>query len=224
MSDNYNYVKLCPFKWYVLENFPFIEADFDALTNWQLFCKLGKELNKVINSTNSIGTQVESLTDYVSSYFDNLDVQEEIDNKLDEMAESGELAEIIASYINLNAVLTVDTVADMVANENLVAGSYVKTLGFYEVGDEGGAEYLIVNEPSLNVDDAFVISLNSGLKAVLQYKEKVSILQLGGKRQVDENKTNIHDIVIKYINKNEASDTPFTLYYHLEFTIHHQLK
>ena len=39
MEENYKYKKLYPFKWFVLENFPFIEEDFDAITNWQLFCK-----------------------------------------------------------------------------------------------------------------------------------------------------------------------------------------
>ena len=60
---NYEYKKLCPFKWFVLENFPFIEADFDALTNWQLFCKLGQEMNKIITSVNLSGEQIEKLTE-----------------------------------------------------------------------------------------------------------------------------------------------------------------
>ena len=46
-NTNFKYINLSPFKWFVLENFPFIEADFDALTEWQLFCKLGKEINKI---------------------------------------------------------------------------------------------------------------------------------------------------------------------------------
>ena len=36
---------LPPFKWYVLQNFPFIEADFDAITNYQLLCKIVEYLN-----------------------------------------------------------------------------------------------------------------------------------------------------------------------------------
>lgn len=107
MSDNinYNFKDLTPFKWFVLENFPFIEQDFDALTNWQLFCKLGKEMNKIINSQNSVGEQTEKLTnafivlkDYVDNYFANLDVQEEIDNKLDELVEDGTLQELVGRY------------------------------------------------------------------------------------------------------------------------------
>ena len=31
--------RLTPFKRCVLQNFPFIEADFDALTNYGLLCK-----------------------------------------------------------------------------------------------------------------------------------------------------------------------------------------
>ena len=101
--NKFNYKNLTPFKWFVLENFPFIEADFDALTEWQLFCKLGKEMNKIINSENTLGTQMENVTNafielqnYVNNYFENLDIQEEVNNKLNEMASSGELTEIIA--------------------------------------------------------------------------------------------------------------------------------
>ena len=109
MSNNYDYKRLCPFKWFVLENFPFIEADFDALTNWQLFCKLGKEINKIIDSLNQMGIVVENISDY----FDNLDVQEEINNKLDAMAEDGTLAEIINQEIfgELNEQVQANTAA-----------------------------------------------------------------------------------------------------------------
>ena len=104
--NKFEYKNLTPFKWFVLENFPFIEADFDALTEWQLFCKLGKEMNKIINSENTLGTQMENVTNafielqnYVNNYFENLDVQDEINNKLDEMAQSGELDQIVGKYI-----------------------------------------------------------------------------------------------------------------------------
>lgn len=108
MSNNINfdYKNLSPFKWFVLENFPFIEADFDALTEWQLFCKIGKEINKIIDSQNIVGEQAETLTNafnnlknYVDNYFNNLDVQDEINNKLNEMATDGTLENIINQQI-----------------------------------------------------------------------------------------------------------------------------
>lgn len=105
--NNFEYKKIYPFKWFVLQNFPFIEADFDAITNWQLFCKLGEEINKLINSENSLGNQVETLTNafielqnYVNNYFENLDIQEEVNNALDEMAQSGELDRVIENYVD----------------------------------------------------------------------------------------------------------------------------
>lgn len=141
--NDFNYKKLPPFKWFVLENFPFIEADFDALNEWQLLCKLGDEMSKVVNSTNTLGTQVESLTDYVSTYFDNLDVQDEVNNKLDEMAESGELTEIIAQYLHLAGILAYNTVSDMAGAENLANGSFAKTYGKTTYNDGMGAFYKI---------------------------------------------------------------------------------
>ena len=87
---NFNINKLTPFKFFCLTNFPFIEEDFDALTSYGLLCKIVEYLNNVIDTTNAIGTKTEELTnafnelkDYVDNYFTNLDVQEEINNKLD---------------------------------------------------------------------------------------------------------------------------------------------
>lgn len=110
------YKKLCPFKWFVLTNFPFIEEDFDAITNYELYCKLAEYVNKIAKSTNDIGSEMETvvnsfndLKDYVDNYFDNLDVTEEVNAKLDEMVESGDLTEIIQNSlfnipININVV------------------------------------------------------------------------------------------------------------------------
>lgn len=166
---NYDYKILKPFKWFVLQNFPFIEADFDAITNWQLFCKLGEEINKLINSENLTGQQVEDLTNafndlesYVNNYFENLDVQEEIDNKLDEMAEGGQLQEIISEYLQSNAIFSFNTVNDMKNATNLINGSFTKTYGYNTLNDKGGAFYkirTILNTDT--IDNKKIISLNN---------------------------------------------------------------
>ena len=120
--NKFNFNKLTPFKWFVLENFPFIEADFDALTEWQLFCKLGKEMNKIIDSENTLGTQMENVTNafielqnYVNNYFNNLDVQNEINNKLNEMAQSGELDQIVGKYITSDIQPQIDNIKNEIA-------------------------------------------------------------------------------------------------------------
>lgn len=98
--------RLTPFKRCVLQNFPFIEEDFDALTNYGLLCKIVKYLNDVIASQNEVQgvteeivTAFNNLYDYVHDYFDNLDVQEEINNKLDEMVADGTLATLFEQSV-----------------------------------------------------------------------------------------------------------------------------
>ena len=90
-----------------LTNFPYIEEDFDALTNYGLLSKVVEYLNEVISNNNEQNTLMTnlynayvSLQNYVNNYFDNLDLQEEIDNKLDEMSKSGELTNLIKNYID----------------------------------------------------------------------------------------------------------------------------
>lgn len=97
------------------------------------------------------------LHDYVENYFDNLDVQEEINNKLDEMAEDGTLQEIITTYIQSNVAWTFDTVADMKSATNLVAGSYAQTLGYHSINDGGKALYYITNSGTANERDVIAI-------------------------------------------------------------------
>ena len=105
-NDYKDMVHLTPFKACVLQNFPFIEADFDAVTNYQLLCKVVEYLNKLIDNSNKQNdniTQLEqnfiTLYNYVKYYFDNLDITDEIDKKIDELITSGELASFFKSII-----------------------------------------------------------------------------------------------------------------------------
>lgn len=188
--NNFNYKRLPPFKWFILENFPFIEADFDALTNWQLFCKLGKEMNKIINSVNTSGSQVETLTnafnnlqDYVNNYFNNLDVQNEINNKLDEMAQDGTLQNIIEEYLNLGVIFHYDNINNMKSSTNLKNGNYAQTGGFYQINDNGSAKYYIRNKNTDEVENGittFEIT-NTNLIAELIKTDTINVAQLGAK-------------------------------------------
>ena len=181
-----NIKKLPLFVRCVIQNFPFIEEDFDALTNYELISKVVEFLNKVISSqnevidaTNELSEAFQQLHDYVENYFDNLDVQEEINNKLDEMAENGTLLDLIIPYLNVTAVMCFNTVADMKASENLASGSYVKTLGYYAVGDNGGATYYINTTGTANEMD--VITVGDTLKAHIVLGREVDPMQLGAK-------------------------------------------
>lgn len=137
--------KIPKFRRCVLQNFPFIEQDFDALTDYELLCKVVEYLNKTIDSQNEVTEQTEQLTSafnalqtYVDTYFDNIDVQTEVNAKLDEMAEDGTLEEIIGHYIQDNFVTNTDYATD-------------ETGGVVKVGE------------TLNIDENGVLNANEHL-------------------------------------------------------------
>lgn len=175
MNDNkyFKYNNLTPFKWFCLNNFPFLEADFDALTDYQLFCKLGKEINDLITKMNELGIETENLskafTDlqtYINNYFDNLDVQEEINTKLNEMAESGELQDIINQYLQLAGIFTYNNINEMKSAVNLTENSKCCVFGNKEINDGGFNFYNVKNTTDLIVDNKSVIKLNNNKYAI----------------------------------------------------------
>ena len=167
-----------PFRRCVIQNFPFIEEDFDALTNYGLLSKIVEYLNAVIKSQNEVTEEVEylanaynQLKNYVDHYFDNLDVQEEVDKKLDEMAESGQLADIIAQYLGLAGVLAFDTIADLAGAENVVAGSIARVLGNTNYADGDGAFYRV--RALVNTDVVDGVNLVAITKAPTLVAERI---------------------------------------------------
>ena len=70
----------------------------DSLSYYELLCKVLDVLNKTALEVINLGEAYDKLEDYVNHYFDNLDIQEEINNKLDEMFQNGELQELINEY------------------------------------------------------------------------------------------------------------------------------
>lgn len=90
-----------------LTNFPYIEKDFDAITDYELLCKVVEHLNNLISNNNTQNSTITGLynayvelQDYVNNYFDDLDVQDEINNKLESMAADGSLTALIKGYVD----------------------------------------------------------------------------------------------------------------------------
>ena len=171
-----------PFVTFVTSTVPMV---FDnSLSYYEALCALWKWLqDDVVNVINNNATVTEDyiqltneMKEYMDNYFDNLDVQEEINNKLDQMAEDGTLQEIITDYIQANVAWTFDTVADMKLSTNLVNGSYARTLGYRTINDGGGALYKITN--SGTADEMSVIAVDT-LYAHLVYNGEVKPEQLG---------------------------------------------
>lgn len=140
---------LSPFVLYCQKVIPL--AFDESMSYYECLCALYSYLKEkvlpVINNNAEALEEVQAkmieLKDYVDNYFDNLDIQEEVNNKLDEMADSGELASIIAQYLQAQFIYGFDTVADLKAAETLASGNICRVLGksSYETGD--GAFYRV---------------------------------------------------------------------------------
>ncbi len=81
--------KLRPLHVQALTNFPYIEEDFDALTDYELLCKLGEYVNKVsynqqiIDKNNKeIVESIKELREYVEKYLVGFDELKELVNRL----------------------------------------------------------------------------------------------------------------------------------------------
>ena len=164
--------------------------DKESGTILQQVSRMYAKMNELISAINKQNSTIEEyinkfieLKDYVDDYFENLDVQEEINNKLDDMAESGELEEIIATYINASSILAFDDVADMKSATNLIVGSYAETYGFYSKGDAGGAKYKIRAITNVDtVDEMTLIALDDNtLVAELMSQVRMNVRQFGAK-------------------------------------------
>lgn len=133
MNNKYDFKNLTPFKWCVIQNFPFIEEDFDAITNYQLLCKIVEYLNNTIASTNELGEEVETISanfielkNYVDNYFDSQDWQQLVNNKLDVMATDGTLNRIINQEIFGEINENLDNLNNPFNNTLFVGDSYIR--------------------------------------------------------------------------------------------------
>lgn len=99
------YNDLRPFRFWCQKVLPLVYDD--SLSYYEVLCKLVDYLNKTMedvgilhDDVDALHTAYQQLQSYVNDYFSTLDVQQEIDNKLDVMAEDGTLDELLLPYFN----------------------------------------------------------------------------------------------------------------------------
>lgn len=100
-----DYKTLQPFRYWCQKVLPLVYDD--SLSYYELLCKVVDYLNKTMEDVETLHGDVtslrsayEELQSYVNNYFATLDVQEEINNKLDSMAKDGTLTNLIRAYID----------------------------------------------------------------------------------------------------------------------------
>lgn len=194
------------FRNWVLENFPFIEDDFDALTDYELFSKVVGYMRESLEKVNAFQKDIDIFTAKLNEfehYFDNLDVTEEVNAKLDEMVEDGTMTELIAEYLQLQTTYTYDTVADLKLADNLVNGMFARTSGYASYNDGSGAYYKIRSVTvDDTVDDGFIVGLADNTlvaELIIDGDLKISTLGIGDNATTN---TTILQSALAYIQDN----------------------
>ena len=114
-----DYKTLQPFRYWCQKVLPLVYDD--SLSYYELLCKVVDYLNKTMEDVetlhgdvNNLHTAYTELENYVNNYFASLDVQAEINNKLDSMVEDGSLSALLSNIILPTLPpLVVNSLADM---------------------------------------------------------------------------------------------------------------
>lgn len=139
-------VELKPFQFWCQKVLPLVYDD--SLSYYELLCKVVNYLNKTMEDVSNMDTDMSNvytayseLESYVNEYFNNLDVQEEINNKLDSMASSGLLFTLFGKFF-INIYDTFNDVPKNIPNITY----FVK--GRNKIFDKGGGTWCTtLNEP-----------------------------------------------------------------------------
>lgn len=181
MAENLNLktvdtVDTRPFKRLVMTIGELPTSFIESMTYYELLAWLVNYLETVIIPTvNNNAEAVKELQDlftelksYVDNYFDNLDVQDEINNKLDEMAEEGILQDIIVEYLN-NYLEVIFPTYGMDGTDTLGDCSIVKTANkavmidtFAESADTFASIQEALYQNGINKLDYFIVSHYDG--------------------------------------------------------------
>lgn len=112
----------------------------DSMSYYEMIAWLVNYIKtEVVPAVNNNAEAVKEIQDWIET----LDLSSYVGEKIDEMAESGELATIIAQIVDLGTVFGYDNIAAMAAAENLGVGSICRVLGNTTATTGDGAFYRV---------------------------------------------------------------------------------
>jgi CHASE3 domain sensor protein len=104
------------FRNWVLQNFPFLENDFDALTDYELFCKIFEYIKNYQKEFDRIEKEIKDFEEYLSTIDIEKTIHEILDVELPELSEEI-LAEVDIKLANLNEEIS-NTIEELNNNIN----------------------------------------------------------------------------------------------------------
>lgn len=120
-------------------------------------------INNNAEALEEVQALYEEIRQFIVDYFAHLDVQEEIDNKLDEMVESGTLADIINQEIFDELNNKIDDNIEETTNNSLILNDECKILFPYR-GQNAGDCSIIQNN-----DKNIIIDLGSNISSLINF-------------------------------------------------------
>lgn len=179
------------------KKFDDINADFKVkVTN--LFDQLSKQGTETANMLTTVQARLGEIEEKIKQ--DGLFTEEE----------AKQLENRLALKLSTGFEHTYGTVDEMLSDQNLGAGMYARTAGYYAANDGGGADYLITSKTPLNYSE----TLKNGLFAQLLYEsEPVNVLTFGVKNdgtqdssEIINEQTKLHALYLpagKYLVNNQ---------------------
>ncbi len=128
--------------------------------------------------------------------------------------EYNQLSIQITTLENAPRYYSYNTLEEMKADSNLVSGDIVKTIGYYEANDGGGATYKIRTKIVTDEENGVIHFIGDTLVAELIIENnRINIKQLGAKNQDKTNaKYDIKPYIQKYLNLLTTKQNRVTLY------------
>lgn len=195
-----DYTNQRPFRFWCQKVLPLVYDD--SISYYELLNKVVHYLNNVIKDVSAMGGNINDLLDafiklqnYVNYYFDNLDIQSEVNNIIDRMIKDGTFSALFG---------TADTV-EVMQNTLYSVGRFVTTEGYYYKGDGGNNTYITtaeqVNDLSIKskkVDNLYFTAVEifnakkfDGTSSNVQTNDRgsasINILRYGCKKYPTEN-------------------------------------
>lgn len=178
-----DYKKIGAFKFFCMQNFPFIADTFDQMTYYELLCKLAEYIKKLIDNNNALIYNQEALLNaynelqqYINDYFSDLNLQNEVNNKIDSLVEQGYFENILAGVTSF--IKVIDTTSTLLTTtEVFYEGEIIETLGYSSKGDNGGAKFII--KDNLTANGYTILELDCGLYAEMIIQEKLNVNSFG---------------------------------------------
>lgn len=197
----------------------------DSLSYYELLNKVVNYLNNVITDVSNAETNINSLLEaynslqnYVNKYFDSIDIQDEINTKLNIMAEDGTLTnlmspfipDLVTDWLDNNITPTTPPIDKTLRVDNAAANSLTVGNEFINVNNKIDS----ITEKTSNLFNAFAIELGKNSTGASPYPKRAlsNAMNVGtnsAKIRVVNIPNNIKFEIERYANENASSYAGF---------------